>query len=697
MNQPHAQFGMSNPMASSFKDKIRLIYALIAIVALILFCISLLLPSKLTSLRIVLESPEAGVLQVYYDLGDGLHEEISVRSSYSSGVNKLTLSMPEGTIKAMRLDPAPGTREIRLRSISIESPRLGQKVMVPVEALAPVNQTKKISADTSGALFEILDLANDPQLHVVLQNPVIVTKDTGVSIRGKNLLLCSVLLSVFLILSITRPVSVMATWLLIPLVLIAAMATITTTARSIHPDEYSHISAARYYLSHWKPPAANDARMEESYTPYGTSYLNELDVVYFFAAKVSSAWAHLSLDEAVALRWFNVLLFAILIVFSWNSRPLWPGAALLIATPQVWYIFSYFNGDAFSLFLSFMMVFLCAARTSSVAQFIDAGQSEGPSRWVAAVLFSIVLGLLLVSKRNYLAVIFILGLFLSIRHLRLPLWSATVATAGAALFIFRYAANLNADGIPQPVVAVIVPLAFLLFLIAGVGLLRQVWSDSALRPKFLRLVSLFLLGCAIAFPRYMIDRHVNGDAANKQQVLHAMAEKHAIPGLKPSAIANGAGLSLPGNNLAEKGVGYFELFDDSRGWIDTSWKSMLGMYGYMEFMSNPLLYLLISFGLAVCLLRLVWQAKRNPEFRPYFAVGLLGIALTVFSSTIFSWVVDFQPQGRYLLPSVPILAATLIADESLARSRVIHIALAACFFGSICSFIFYGMPPLIAR
>lgn len=697
MNQEHSRFKRPRRARQSAQDRIRLGSGAVAVLALLLLSISLLMPSQSTSLRVVLESSEPGVLQAYYDMGESFREDLTARASHHSGVSKLTLSMPAGTLKAIRLDPSPGLREIRIKSVSIESPRLGSRVMVPVETIVAVHQSQKIGSDSSGAKFEIQDRADDPQLLVALQSPVPIAEDDAAYTRAKNLLLLSILLCAVLTLCLSRPASAMAPWLLVPLVLIAAMATTTTTARSIHPDEHSHVFSARYYLSNWLPPGAEDERIEETYTPYGTSYLNELDVVYFFAAKASSAWSHLTLDEAMALRWFNVMLFAVLIAFSWRSRQLWPGSALLLMTPQIWYVFSYFNGDAFSLFLSFLLVFLCAAPASRVSSFIESGRERGGANWLVVALFVAALGLLLVSKRNYLPVIFVLGLFLSVRHLRLPLWAAVAAAAGAALFVFRYAASLNADGISERTVAAIVPLAIALFLVAGAGLIGPVLRDSSLRPKFFRLISLFIVACAIAFPRYAIDRHVNGDSENKRHVLQAMAEKHAVPGLKPSAIAKGEGISLPGNNLAKKGVGYFELFVDDRDWARISLESMLGVYGYMEFSALPLIYYSISFGLLLCFLRLLWQWRLEPQSRPYFVVGLCGVALTIFSSTVFSWVVDFQPQGRYLLPSISILAAMLIANPSLSRSRTISCAVVVCFSASVCSFIFYAIPPLIAK
>jgi hypothetical protein len=370
---------------------------------------------------------------------------------------------------------------------------------------------------------------------------------------------------------------------------------------------------------------------------------------------------------------------------------------LLLITPQVWYLFSYFNADAFPLFLAFVLAFLYAAPASGVSRFVEDGHRAGRMPVLAAILFAATLGLLLVSKHNYLPVVFAAGLFLSVRHLRLPVWAVAVASLGAALFVLRYAANLNIEGMSPHLLKALVPTAIVFFLVSAVGLLRPVWNDASLRPKLARLVLLFVVACVIAFPRILMDRRVNGDGENKHRILQALAETHAIPGLKPSAIANGTGESLPGHNLAEKGVGYFEIFGEDRDWAGTSWESTIGVYGYMEIRSAEPVYWLISIGFVLLLAHLLRRVRREKEIRPAFAVAFFGIALTVLSSTIYSWVVDFQPQGRYLLPGMAILAAVLIAHPGLMRSRLPSVAIALCFFGSLCSFVLYALPQLIMR
>ena len=46
------------------------------------------------------------------------------------------------------------------------------------------------------------------------------------------------------------------------------------TPYNVHPDEYSHVAAARYYLNHWVPPKLDDPGVRATRSMYGFSYLD---------------------------------------------------------------------------------------------------------------------------------------------------------------------------------------------------------------------------------------------------------------------------------------------------------------------------------------------------------------------------------------------------------------------------------------
>jgi hypothetical protein len=663
------------------------------VVVLALIYVSVEFPSPKRFIRVLLDASSAGAMQVYFDNGEGLSEDQSAVVSYGSGSNRLSLALPDGKLKGLRFDPSLETRWIRLHAVSIEGPRIDSKVELPLSAIYGYNEIQSVASNEPGTLIKIESPATDPFFFLSLGQPVDSPCPQSFIAVVKNILM--ILALVLFLLLICKPLSRVPApaWLLAPLVLVITMAAATTTSRSIHPDEYSHVSASRYYFAHWRPPGADNPLIAESYTPYGTSYLNEFDVVYFIAAKTSAAWEHIVEDDTLGLRVFNVVLFALLILVGWLKRSAWVGAAVLLMSPQIWYLFSYFNADALPLFLSFLLVFLYASPQSNVSTYIDQGRG---GLWEVAT-FVLVLGLILVSKRNYLPVVLVTGLFLSARHLRVPLWSITAASLGAAFFVLRFAANLNIEGLSLQVTQLLIPVGTMLMMASGIGLALNVRRIPELRPKCVRLFALFFIACLIAFPRLALDRAANGDSVNKQRTLQVMAEMHAIPALKPSAISKGTDASLPGHNLAEKGVGLLDIFRAPHEWAYQSWKSMLGVYGYMDISTPTLLYLMMSGGMLLCAFRAGLSAMQEAEFRSYFFIAICGMALTVLSSMVYSWVVDLQPQGRYLLPCMPIAAAVLMSNRSLARSPVVWTGVTISFFAALYSFFAYGIPQLVVR
>ena len=277
---------------------------------------------------------------------------------------------------------------------------------------------------------------------------------------------------------------------------------------------------ARYYYSHWIPPRVDSPEIIGSYSAYGASYLNELDIVYPIAAKVSQLWSVFGLEEATSLRLFNVLLFGGLLGIAASFQMSWPTALVLLLTPQVWYVFSYFNADAFALFLSLVTTMMYAAPNSSVSRFIE---GERVSRAVICV-FVVALGMLAVSKRNYLPVVFITAFFLTARHLQLTAAKAILGAAGVALLLLKaVAGNALIDMFPR-MAPYIAPAG-----LAGLGVfsiitlwsvLRRAW----LRPRLYRLATIFALALAVALPRVIVDIAINGSPSAKSMRMSAVAE-----------------------------------------------------------------------------------------------------------------------------------------------------------------------------
>src|SRR5262249_16704993 len=163
---------------------------------------------------------------------------------------------------------------------------------------------------------------------------------------------------------------------------------------------YQHRAAARYYIDHWLPPKAGDPATLDTYSNYGLSYLNETDFPYLFAGKFAALLAPVVSND-LAFRLFDVVLLAILPPFCRMGPAAFLIFSPLLLSPQIWYIFSYFNGDAFALFLAVLIAYQVAAPGSQFNANLD---SPGLRRNISgAVVLGLLIGLLALSKKNYLS------------------------------------------------------------------------------------------------------------------------------------------------------------------------------------------------------------------------------------------------------------------------------------------------------
>ena len=166
-----------------------------------------------------------------------------------------------------------------------------------------------------------------------------------------------------------------------------------------HPDEHLHFKAARYYIPHWLPPVVGDPRAEFTYSHYGISYLDEPDIVYLLAGKFATALSFTGLSPFLLIRMFNFVLFVILllVLLKYSVEMDIPLHGILLFSPQLWYVFSYFNGDAFGFSVGIFLVL-------ELSKFI-----RGPEKGMPPIKIGLWLGMLLLAKRNYYVLIPVLG------------------------------------------------------------------------------------------------------------------------------------------------------------------------------------------------------------------------------------------------------------------------------------------------
>lgn len=515
----------------------------------------------------------------------------------------------------------------------LHSLKISQKGYLPLQfnsresfsQLPPIFQVESVQALDSG--LQIVSTGNDPQLELTLSLQ-----------RGQShavLLFFRVLLIffvVFLVYFLTQGVRNDETF--IPLyfsavfLLVIVMAAISN--ENVHPDEYVHLDAGEYYKTNWLPPVVDDPAIYHTYSVYGVSRLNSREVSYLFTGKLAELVASMRISNLLRLRLFNVLLWGLLLLYLLKNVELRFMAAPLLISPQLWYVFSYCNSDAFALALSFIVACQVAFPGSLLNTFL-LNTEEKRNRLVFAVL-GISCSLLFLLKKNYLLFFIFLGGYL--------IWR----------FLFRIPVKK-----------------------------RSLY--------FKRLTAVLLLGLSLTGLRIGADYAVNGmDRATR---LEQIREKLATPLYKASTPLEQQHSFL---NRRARGETLETIIVVDR-WFEKTYRSAFGMYGYFTAVAADAYYNAMRIA-GVALFMLLAMAivlrgglERNLLFAGFVtcAVGLIGISL------YHSWTADYQTQGRYLFPIVPMACVLLYHTRHLMQGAVYKVLLTAMFLMSVYSFVFVAL------
>ncbi|MEE4313163.1 MAG: hypothetical protein V2J11_01630 [Desulfofustis sp.] len=408
-----------------------------------------------------------------------------------------------------------------------------------------------------------------------------------------------------------------------------ALTMATISNRDVHPDESVHIGASSYYVDHWLPPVIDSKEILDTYSRYGVSRLNSQEIYYLFAGKFGALLEAFGLPDYLSFRLFNVALLLSLFLLSVKYASMRVVVAVLLVSPQLWYVFGYCNSDAFGVFVGILACWQVADPASLVNRYLD---GEAARRWPAVLLAAILIGLLLLLKKNFL---------------------------------------------------VLVP--FLLVMV----LVRIYRAGDAVQSKasLIRLVIPCLIGLALVGGRLAADWQVNG--LDRVSTVDTMRAELAEPLFNPKTPVDKRHVYL---NMKERGVTLGKIVHTHR-WFEKTFRSGFGVYGYMTVSASHVFYdlvrwtvlALLVFVVGSVLLRGRWQHRLVMIAALSFSLALVWAAL------YHSWSADFQAQGRYLFPAALMIVAAAQAAEQTLQRKMLCFLLLAVFTLSSYSFIVVGL------
>lgn len=533
-----------------------------------------------------------------------------------------------GHIDRLRIDPHdyPGDSVIQQLTLSQKGWQpislVGQK---SGSALKPNNQVGEFSLDADGLLTR--SIGKDPHY---IWKPRFIAEPFGWPGELARLL---ILFGVIYLAGIMARNLVLEKRY-VPLYLAAAVGLILVMAviskQDVHPDEYVHIKAASYYVDNWLPPEVGSDEIRHTYSRYGVSRLNGFEIYYFFAGKFGTLIESLNIPDYMAFRLFNVLLFSTILLISLGYRNSRMMMAVLLVSPQLWYVFSYCNSDAFALFAATIAGWQVVDKNSLFNRYLS--DRGGINRLLTPLILGLMAGLLMMIKKNYYPF---------------------------ALFL-------------------------LIVVLYGIWLNRE---NSSFRTSLIKLFVICLIGISLPMVKLGLDYFVNG--VDRNDKIAAMQEELAEPMFNPATELAKRHVYL---SMKERGVTLAKMIHVHR-WFEKSFRSGFGVYGYMTVSATHVLYdlmrwLIITLVCFVVVSVLVWGSWSDR----LTMVAAIGVSAALIGASFHhSWTADFQAQGRYLFPIALLIGVAAAQAERAIGQRIFCVLLSLMFFISSYSFIVVGL------
>lgn len=621
-----------NGKNQDIKTKGRLLFFLFVVVSCLLACAFYhhIFIGK-AYVEVELQVSEASELKIYWAESDQTYSErrMSVVST-RPGKKKYSFVLTDiGSLERLRLDTHTYVGEASLKNLTIRQEGYDSISIDAVEdfkRLKPLYHIVKHQSDNDG--MSIVSNGEDPNFELTI-SPVFHGFDQG-WIAVRLTIICALVIFACwygrpLVTKLRFvPVMLFGVWMLV-----VAMAIISKV--NVHPDEYVHLAAARYYTDNWLPPELSDSSIDHTFSVYGVSRLSSREIYYFLAGKIGKISESFELSEYLTFRLFNITLFGMIFFLTVKNFSARMVALPLLISPQIWYLFSYCNSDAFALFVAYLAGCQIIDSKSLLSRYLK-GENQAVKMY-GVVLLGFLLALMLLSKKNYYPFI---GFFY-----------------------------------------------FCLFL--KVFFTEEFYWDR--KDTVIRLFAFSLLGFALFGFRLGIDYAINGVDVDER--IEALKAQKAKVEFKPTTP-----LDQTNNFLYKraKGVTWQEMIQKYR-WLERTANNSFGSFGYGNIKASPLYYSLILWAAFILLVFIAGSLiLRGGLVAAVLVLGTACIgAVLVLASFHHSWVHDFQPQGRYIFAIFPMLGVIYGWKERMVHVPTTVCLVFFMFLLSTQFFIFQGL------
>ncbi len=553
-----------------------------------------------TLVEIKIHHSDSDVFKVYWTTAEdaGWSESKSASVYINSRKNHHILRLPIGLsdIEILRIDP--GERKgvtTEISEISLYNLSTGKVSFDNQQAFSLFEPIKHVTEQKPGNKLSFVSSGNDPGFIVDYSrvmpppSPLIMLALAG--------LLTLILLAVYSRFSwLAQDLRWVPAGMLMVACAIVVLAMISR--QNSHPDEHVHLAGAHYYVANLAPPQVCSKDSQYTYSVYGISRLDHREIAYYVGGRYLQLVDFIPAAEYLKLRFLNIAMFLVLVLLAFSHVRARYLFLPLLLTPQVWYLFSYYNSDAMSLFVVCLTAYQVFVPESMLRCMLRGERPPGFVLWVLGL--AIIVAMQFWLKLNYMFYPILLGML------------------GVSWLLSN----------------------------------RRIPNMSFTRPLWVALA----LGAAL-FLSWEVPRHAINDFALLERTLDCQ-EQLAQASYKPSTPLDQTHYNL---RWRDKGLSlYYMLFEQS--WAERIFYTGLGAYGYTEYLNQTGHYAVVStFILLLLFYVMLTVVLRGGMMGRLSVLSTLAAIFGITAAAAYNnWTADYQPQGRYLMVYFPMLG-TLIA------------------------------------